>query len=385
MLELDADTFDFPTSCAPSAACAYALGQLDGALRTLDAALEPLLAATVAGRALSAALADAGYAEPDSALSRWLPTGTAPLAGPHTVLGPPALAHVVLHQLEQAAWPALADCARVLRRAVPHLTAPNTATAGELTEAWAVLAQAQTALCHDPADDVAATLDRFAEQVRAAGDTPVFARGQADPATFATPWGPRSYYRSPPRPHSWALNLIAGDVLHHVGLLSRAMPLEGSVRIGALRVDLPPGERRTILLQGLTAAARAALRMVETCGRRHAHHSAALAHLRSTSRAPAILAVLAGIGPLTRLQIAQGFAISRQGVDGIVDVLAAAGLVERDRGVVTLASWNSAEAPPARAPEPLVALSSLAEVDAALAALDALLAKSNRSGDPDGG
>lgn len=102
---------------------------------------------------------------------------------------------------------------------------------------------------------------------------------------------------------------------------------------------------------------------------------AALARFRSTSKAPAGFAFLAGLSPLTRAQIAAGFAVSRQGADTIIQGLVAVGLVRRADGVIRAIAPSERDETAARPAPSIPPLTSVAEVDDALAAVDALLAR----------
>ena len=111
----------------------------------------------------------------------------------------------------------------------------------------------------------------------------------------------------------------------------------------------------------------------------------ALADLRSTSRAPALYALLAGFGPLRPNQIERALRLSKNGARELVKTLASAGLadVERRRNQVLIRaaspSGNPAPDNLSRPDSPALSTDNLAEFDSAMADIDKLLA---RSGSP---
>src|SRR5690606_41127758 len=132
---LDGPPPDAPEVQSSLAQCAFALGRLDGALRSLNPGIEPLLAAALLARSLIMALRDAGYAEAEGGWARWLPRGAPPQAEPHVALGTSALVEVVLRHAEQSSWHALAYSAAIIRRAAtPLISAAGTHTADHLYE-----------------------------------------------------------------------------------------------------------------------------------------------------------------------------------------------------------------------------------------------------------
>jgi len=116
----------------------------------------------------------------------------------------------------------------------------------------------------------------------------------------------------------WALDLMAGPLIAQSNPGSRPLPLPGTVRVEALRPELWPRERAILVAE---AAGQAAQRLSEQLDAAHAMVAAMqqpLSGLRSTSRAPLLYRLLAGIGPLRPLQIEQALAVSKNGVRDLV-------------------------------------------------------------------
>lgn len=373
---LDGPPPDAPEVQSSLAQCAFALGRLDGALRSLNPGIEPLLAAALLARSLIMALRDAGYAEAEGGWARWLPRGAPPQAEPHVALGTSALVEVVLRHAEQSSWPAVANSAAILRRAAPHLMTAAGAHTADLLLAADLLDQAKQITRLRPGFSIDSTLWHFANLVQAASASPNFALGRADLAIADTHQGRHTYYHAAARPHVWAFGLVTGDALRYAGLLSRSVPMGGSILLGAVRAELSQAERSAFLFAGLTQAAETILQLIDTCRERHTRSEHALSCFRSTAKAPAVFAFLAGAGPLTRAQIAAGFEVSRQGASGIIQALEATGLVLRKGGVIYPHSVEQERTGATPASPTLTHLTSLTEVDDALAALDALLARS---------
>ncbi|WP_340054824.1 hypothetical protein, partial [Pseudomonas sp. JAI120] len=89
--------------------------------------------------------------------------------------------------------------------------------------------------------------------------------------------------------------------------------------------ELWPRERAILVAE---AAGQAAQRLSEQLDAAHAMVAAMqqpLSGLRSTSRAPLLYRLLAGIGPLRPLQIEQALAVSKNGVRDLVAALVQAG------------------------------------------------------------
>ncbi len=192
---------------------------------------------------------------------------------------------------------------------------------------------------------------------------------------------------APPRarPPLWAIDLAAGQALSAATPGMVPLPCPGALRAEALAPWLWPRERDILVADALTACADRLAKLVEQARTRHSHMTRALAALRSNSRAPLLYTLLAGFGPLRPGQIERALHLSKNGVRELVKSLKSASLadIERHRGQIliraSLADGKASESGPGPGPSPVLSAESLAEFDAAMAAIDRLLARSNAS------
>ena len=375
---------------AERGAALLAVGRLDGGL----AAAPPLrlFAHRVVRRTLVASLAGAGFAGRDGWFDDWL----ARRAGPPEDAGaaehsPEAVAGAVLAELRRAPWAPLADAAAQATRAAAHLARQPVSSAASQPPGAAPLAgdlvDAARGIVGSVAltDDPSAWLEAFLAAAMAA---PWFAPPER--AVLAVETWERTVVveAAAPRGAAWALGLALGGGLRAAGLLRVAVPLAAAVPGEALRGDLEPAERAAALFRGLGAAAAALFSDLQAALDLERRAAEALAGRRSTSRAPEAFDAIAGLGPLRRSQVAALLGVTPLGADAVVDALVGAGLVERSggHGAVYRLAEPRREAPAADPPGPAAEAgdgppTTLAAFDVALAAVDALLARSAAAGE----
>jgi hypothetical protein len=145
-----------------------------------------------------------------------------------------------------------------------------------------------------------------------------------------------------------------------------------------LRGDCDPEVRLLRLATDIGQGAHELLGNLEAARRLVSRAEAALVDARSTSRAPAVFALIAGLGLVTRGEVCDGFKMTAAGADGVLAKLLAAGLIVRRPGRaggfgVAAVAGNAL----ANSASPLIdarAASGVDKLDAAMADLDRLLA-----------
>jgi len=377
---LPIDPFDDHSTAEVGAArgrACIALGRLDGAVRMASPSALRLFGYRLVRRSFIGALADAGFAGADRAIDGWIARESPPPATPqYAAAEAPAISGAVLAALADGGWAPVAEAARFVARAAEHLGRAGTPAAGEKPLAE-IAAEARRALVPSrPLYDVDDPLAWLEARVEGARASAAFAPVARDPVPIDTLAGIAIITPPPPRAHHWALGLAMGESLRALGLLSRPVPLAGSVPAAALRMDMPPRERAVALADAIARAARQAMAELDEAVRLAAHAAHALRTCRRTSRAPDVFAGIAGLGALRRTQIATGFGLTAMGADTILATLVSAGLVARAPGD-RRGPYRWTPPPVARStPWTISDMSGLLnEVDAAMEGLDALLAR----------
>jgi hypothetical protein len=391
----DSSEVDPAELAAATARCYLAIGRLDGALAHAAPNVVALFAIMLVRRTLARSLATAGYLFTDATFEAWISrAGGPPQGGPGTAAPAPAIAAAVLSELRASKWPALAEAAELVWRTAPHLGrgtdvgAPDLAASEAREEgqgAWhcdglgGVIAAAREVLIKDDAtaaehDD--APLSVLAERL---GNVPaMFAPIERGAAVIETDTGPIAVALATQQSQGWALGLVFGEIFVDLAIMRRPVPLAGVVAPQVLRSDAEPDVRLLRLASDVGQAAHELLGDLETARRLVSRAEAALVDARSTSRAPAVFALIAGLGLVTRGEVCDGFKMTAAGADGVLAKLLAAGLVARRPGraggfcvaaVAGDALGNSAS--------PVVDVrvaTGVDELDAAMADLDRLLA-----------
>jgi hypothetical protein len=114
--------------------------------------------------------------------------------------------------------------------------------------------------------------------------------------------------------------------------LRRPVPFAGVLAPQALRGDCDPDVRLLRLASDIGEGAHELLGDLETARRLVSRADAALVDARSTSRAPAVFALIAGLGLVTRGEVCDGFKMTAAGADVVLAKLLSAGLIVRRPG-----------------------------------------------------
>jgi hypothetical protein len=395
----DSSEVDPAELAAATARCYLALGRLDGAIAHAAPNVVALFALMLVRRTLARSLAAAGYLFTDATFEGWISrAGGPPQGGPGTAAPAPAIAAAVLSELRASKWPALAEAADLVSRAAPHLSrgargtdvgAPDPADreareegqgashcdglGGVIAEARAVLVDGDaTAAEHD-----GAPLSVLAE--RLAKVPALSAPIERGAAVIETDTGPIAVPLATQQSQGWALGLVVGQMFVDVAMMRRPLPFAGAIAPQVLRGDCDLDVRLLRIASDTAQVAHEFLGDVEAARRLVSRAEAALVDARSTSRAPAVFALIAGLGLLTRGEVCDAFRMTAAGADGVLAKLLAAGLVARRPGraggycVAAVAGYALGSHT-----EGLInalGVGGVDELDAAMADLDRLLAR----------
>jgi hypothetical protein len=394
----DSSEVDPAELVAASARCYLAVGRLDGAIAHAAPNVVALFALMLVRRTLARSLTAAGYLFTDAAFEGWISrAGGPPQGGPGTAAPAPAIAAAVLSELRASKWPALAEAADLVRRAAPHLgrgdrsadadgADPEDSEArAEGQGAWhcdglgGVIAAARACLVDGNAiavehDD--APLSVLAE--RLAKVPALFAPVERGSAVIETGTGSVAVPLVTQQSQGWALGLVVGEMFVDLGMMRRPVPFAGIIAPQVLRSDCDPEVRLLRLASDIGQGAHELLGDLETARRLVSRADATLVDARSTSRAPAVFALIAGLGLVTRGEVCDAFRMTAAGADGVLAKLLAAGLIVRRPGraggFCLAAKAGAALGSYAERRLDALEIGGVEELDAAMANLDRLLA-----------
>jgi hypothetical protein len=400
----DSSEVDPAEVAAATVRCYLALGRLDGAIAHAAPNVLALFALMLVRRTLARSLAAAGYLFTDATFEGWIArTGGPPQGGPGTAAPAPAIAAAVLSELRTSHWPALAEAADLVWRTAKHLGrgdqgkavgAPDPGGSDAREEGqreWycdglgGVVAAARALLFDgEPtkSEHDSAPLSVLAE--RLAKVPAMFAPVERGAAVIETDTGPIAVPLAIQQSQGWALGLVVGEMFVDLGTMRRPLPFAGAVAPHVLRGDCCPDERLLRLTSDIGKCAHELLGDLETARRLVDRAEAALADSRSTSRAPAVFALIAGLGLVTRGEVCDGFKMTAAGADGVLAKLLAARLIVRRPGraggFCVAAKAGAALGSHAEGRLDALEVGGVEELDSAMNDLDRLL--KSRSGRP---
>ena len=348
----DSSDVDPAELAAASARCYLAVGRLDGAIAHAAPNVVALFAVMLVRRTLARTLAAAGHLFTNATFGGWISRdGGPPQGGPGTAAPAPAIAAAVLSELRASKWPALAEAADLVWRAASHLGrggrgtdigAPDPADSEALEEgqgAWhcdglgGVIAAARAVLVDDnrtAAEHDGAPLSVLAERL---GKVPaLFAPVERGTAVIETHTRPIAVPLATQMSQGWALGLVVGEMFVELAMMRRPLPFAGVIVPQVLRGDGDPEVRLLRLASDIAQVAHELLGDLEAARRLVSRAEGALVDARSTSRAPAVFALIAGLGLVTRGEVCDAFKMTAAGADGVLAKLLAAGLVARRPG-----------------------------------------------------
>ncbi|MBV1691835.1 hypothetical protein KRR38_31905 [Novosphingobium sp. G106] len=363
-----------------------ALGRLDGALGAARPRTLRLLAGQQLRTLLITALRQEGHSFTDQRFHAWC-AGLATLsdAPPRHLRAPRAVCEAILTELAHSSWEPLAALAAKFSAAllapqdhedsVPDAETGHAAAHSLVTGARNLIEALEPSPLPLPAlaqlhRAVAAHI-RFAPPERALVPISLGAmRLTVERAALPSP--------------RWALEMLWGEHWRAAGLLAHALPFPGLIRLDASPDAAGPGEARIIVAGALREVAQSLGGSLVKAGQLSRRIDDLQPGRRRTSRAPALLELLAGFGPLRSAQIETLLGATRLGVRTMLAALGDIGVLERTTlAGVCLYSVNLSAHPAPDVSEPAAGFAfssaALGEYDAAMAGIEALL---NRSGVP---
>lgn len=367
------------------AACALALGRLDGVLTGLTDPERQLFCVGLLRDVLLSALTQAGFADAGHQFNAWFAgLDRGPQETPLTACSAYAVVHALLGELSHHPWEPLADAAQTIALAARF--GADRPTQAEDALADDAIGRALTLMEQAGADDEPplpfAGLARLNALLRA---DPLFAPLERSMRRLSLGDRAVAIEQAAPRTPLWAVDVALGRLLTACGAWQLDLPCPGVMTAETLQPQLWPGERALVSARTLHASATRLAELVAKARQRAALMRKHLGHLRSSARAPQVWILLAAFAPLGLDQMTSACGISRRGTYAIGDALVTAGIARRAsiKGKVLLVAEAprrdrlSASLDHARAlPHP-----ALAEFDAAMGEIDRLLAGS--SGHPD--
>ena len=208
----------------------------------------------------------------------------------------------------------------------------------------------------------------------------LFAPIERGAAVIETDTGPVAVPLATQQSQGWALGLVVGEMFVELGMMRRPLPFAGVIVPQVLRGDCDPEVRLLRLASDIGQGAHVLLGDLEAARRLVSRAEAGLIDARSTSRAPAVFELIAGLGLVTRGEVCDAFKMTAAGADGVLAKLLAAGLIVRRPGRAGgfCVATNAAKALGSRAEWRLdsQAMRGVDELDAAINDLDQLLASS---------
>ncbi len=300
-------------------AAALAIGRLDGALSLASETTQSIFASALLRGITTTALQHEGHAFTQSRFYAWFAGLTTLTDEPaHTARPPKVVCEAVLTELAHSSWGPLATAATRLKCL---LLAPHDHSGDDAHKDVHLVIEEARRIVRESTDN-RSPFTALASLRNAILEHPTFAPSEtADPFS----WSGEAGLRLSP---FWAVDIFAGECLSAAGWLRPSLPLTGLIRREILcRSD--PASADTMQAHALEEAAShlnrqllEAVHAEETIRRR-------LADRRSTSRAPALLAMLAGFGAMRSSQIERLLGLTRLGARSILSSLESDGLVER--------------------------------------------------------
>ena len=177
-------------------------------------------------------------------------------------------------------------------------------------------------------------LDAVARLHSAAGEHILFAPSERAPEPIAIGSIRLTVERAATPCPRWALEMLWGEHWHTTGLLPHALPFPGLLRLDVMITRLPEAyedldEASIILATALRDAAQGLSTSLSEADRLARWLADCQPGRRRSSRAPALLELLAGFGPLRSAQLEALLGVTRLGLRTMLNALDTIGLLKR--------------------------------------------------------
>lgn len=381
-------SFADPARRSIEAEALLALGRLNGALATCAPAALRLFAMRLLRELLVAALRQEGHAFTDKRFHAWFAGVTTLSDQPaHTNRPPRVLCAAILTELTHSSWEVLAELAA---RFQTVLLAPHDHTGCALADetphqdTHTLIAAARdliVGLAPSPHP-----LDAVARLHSAAREHILFAPSERAPEPISIGSIRLTVERAAAPCPRWALEMLWGEHWHATGLLPHALPVPGLLRLDVVRPRLPeapedPDGASVILATALRDATQDLCSKLIEADQLAGRFADFRLGKRRSSRAPALLELLAGFGPLRSSQLETLLGVTRLGLRTILGTLGDTGVLARTTlAGVHLYAVNFEDRVAEEANDLTVSSTfssaALGEYEAAMADIDALLARS---------
>lgn len=330
------DPFAGPALRSIEAEALLALGRLDGALAMCTPTTLRLFATRLLREFLVAALRQEGYAFTDQRFHAWFAGVTTLSDQPaHTSRPPRVLCAAILTELTHSSWEVLAELAARFQTVLlaPH-DHPGCVLADETPhqDTHTLIAAARDLIVElAPSPH---PLDAVARLHSAAGEHILFAPSEPAPEPIAIGSIRLTVERAAPPCPRWALEMLWGEHWHRAGLLPHALPFPGLLRLDAMITRRPeanegPDGVPIILATALRDVAQGVSTSLSEADRLARWLADCQPGRRRSSRAPALLELLAGFGPLRSAQLEALLGVTRLGLRTMLNALDTIGLLKR--------------------------------------------------------
>lgn len=360
------------------ASAALELGRLEGRLSTIDPGMAQIFAALSLRDALHAVLSQEGHRFTEVRFAAWF-AGLATLSDEplQFAASPRGLIEAVLSDFCNAAWEPMALAAQQMATALLAPRDPGDAAArseahAALTEAAEIIAASTSAPSPLPFPGLAAVHE-------AAGNSVRFALRERAPDLLELDNLQLLVERDRPPSPRWPLELSCAPLLHACTHLPATLPLVGLIRLDA--TTSRDVQSRCRQADALALALRRLNARYEAARAITAEAAALSDKQRATSRAPHLYALLRSLGPLRSAQIERLLSASRLGVRLMLRTLDEARVIEAQTisgaKLYTARPFIAAENPvhTQDARPASFSAAALAEYDASMTEIDALLAR----------
>lgn len=362
---------DGPT-CEARALVAF--GHVCGGLSYCSEATLRIVAGKVLRHTLIGALRQEGHAFTDMRFHAWF-AGLTTLGDetPRGARPPRAVCHAILTEIANWGDMPLAHAATGLKTALLAPLEGHDENAN--AEGNCIIAAARQLMDGLPPAPDGDPLAELASAHEAMAASIEFAPAERTTTRLGTPRRQIEIEMSSPKAPLWAIDMLLGRRLCERQRLRIALPLPGLIRADA-------HGRRSVQAQAMSEAVSRVMALLA-----EAEPSARFAHApapgrRASSRAPLLMELLAGFGPLRSRQLETMLGATRLGVAGMVESWEALGAISRTTiSGSHLLEMCAARSTPVDAVRPdAFSSSALADYDASLEEIDRLLARHGDGG-----
>ncbi len=362
-----------------------AFGHMCGALSYCPEATLRVFAGQALRHTLIAALRQEGHAFTEMRFHAWF-AGLTTLSedSPRSARPARALCNAILTELANWGDTAIAAAAGQLKTALLAPLEGHDENAN--AEANRILEAARLLIGTLPAPQTSPLADMAALHAAIAGNID-FAPPERTPSRLATPLRQFKIEAPSLKAPLWAIDLAFSRRLFEQRNLRAALPLSGLARANAIS-EADVLQRRLIFADAMQRAVGPMLTMMQNADALARFAHAPAPGRRGNSRAPLLMELLAGFGPLRSRQIETMLGASRLGVAGMIESWEASGAISRTTisgsHLLEMRTMQRASVQSPRPEAPAFSTSVLADYESSMEAIDRLLARRDDARQDDG-